>query len=47
MSATVHLSHTRRWGKPSLPSDTRAELELVDERRFSSGVVYLRHRTLV
>ena len=31
-------------GKPSLPSDTRAELELLDERRFSSGVVYLRYR---
>jgi dihydrofolate reductase len=31
-------------GKPALPSDVRAELELVDERRFPSGVVYLRHR---
>ena len=31
-------------GKPSLPSDTRAELELLDERRFSNGVVYLRYR---
>lgn len=31
-------------GKPALPSDTRAELELVDERRFTSGVVYLRYR---
>ena len=30
--------------KPALPRDTRAELELVDERRFSSGVVYLCHR---
>ena len=31
-------------GKPALPRDTRAELELVDERRFTSGVVYLRYR---
>jgi dihydrofolate reductase len=33
-------------GKPALPSDTRAELELLDERRFSNGVVYLRYRTI-
>jgi dihydrofolate reductase len=31
-------------GKPSLPIGTRAELELLDERRFGSGVVYLRYR---
>ncbi len=31
-------------GKPALPTDTRAELELVDERRFASGAVYLRYR---
>ena len=31
-------------GKPALPRDTRAQLELVDERRFTSGVVYLRYR---
>lgn len=31
-------------GKPALPSDTRADLELLDERRFSNGVVYLRYR---
>ena len=31
-------------GKPSLPSELRAELELLDERRFDNGVVYLRHR---
>jgi dihydrofolate reductase len=31
-------------GKPALPTDdTRAELELVDERRFTSGIVYLRY----
>ena len=31
-------------GKPALPRDLRAELELVDERRCAGGVVYLRHR---
>jgi dihydrofolate reductase len=31
-------------GKPALPHDTRLELELLDERRFNNGVVYLRHR---
>jgi dihydrofolate reductase len=31
-------------GKPSLPRDTRVDLELLDERRFSSGVVYVRYR---
>ncbi len=31
-------------GKPSLPRDTRAHLELLDERRFGNGVVYLRYR---
>ncbi len=33
-------------GKPSLPGDTRTELELLDERRFGNGAVYLRYRTL-
>jgi dihydrofolate reductase len=33
-------------GKPALPSDTRAELELLDDRRLSNGVVYLRYRML-
>ena len=33
----------RRGGKPALPSK-RAELELLDDRRLSNGVVYLRHR---
>ena len=32
-------------GKPGLPRDVRLDLELVDERRFANGVVYLRHRT--
>ncbi|HEY5171546.1 MAG TPA: dihydrofolate reductase family protein [Acidimicrobiia bacterium] len=31
-------------GKPSLPRDMRANLELLDERRFSNGVVYVRYR---
>jgi dihydrofolate reductase len=31
-------------GKRALPAGVRAELELIDERRFRSGVVYLRHR---
>jgi dihydrofolate reductase len=31
-------------GKPALPSDTCAELELLDDRRLSNGVMYLRYR---
>ena len=31
-------------GKPSLPRDMRADLELLDTRRFSNGVVYVRYR---
>lgn len=31
---------------PALPTDTRAELELLDERRFGNGVVHLRYRPL-
>lgn len=31
-------------GKPALPSGVRIDLELVDERRFASGVVHLHHR---
>ena len=30
-------------GKPSLPGDVRLELELLDERRFAGGVVFLRY----
>lgn len=30
-------------GLPALPSDARVNLDLVDERRFASGVVYLRY----
>lgn len=32
-------------GKRALPDGVRAELELVDIRRFAAGTVYLRHRT--
>jgi dihydrofolate reductase len=31
-------------GKPALPSDTRFDLELLDHRRFSNGVLYLSYR---
>ena len=30
-------------GKPSLPAGVRAQLHLLDERRFGSGVIYLRY----
>jgi dihydrofolate reductase len=30
-------------GKPSLPDNVRLELELLEERRFGSGVVFLRY----
>jgi dihydrofolate reductase len=32
-------------GKKSLPDDVRVQLELLDENRFGSGVVYLHYRT--
>jgi len=32
-------------GTPALPDRVRWELELVDERRFGNGVVYLRYRS--
>jgi dihydrofolate reductase len=32
-------------GKRSLPDDVRVKLELLDERRFKGGVVYLHYRT--
>src|SRR5439155_18646231 len=31
-------------GKRALPNDARARLELLDERRFQSGAVFLRYR---
>jgi dihydrofolate reductase len=33
-------------GKPAWPTDTRADLELLDERRFGNGVLLLRYRPL-
>jgi dihydrofolate reductase len=30
-------------GKPALPKDARIQLELLDERRFPNGIVYLRY----
>jgi len=32
-------------GKAALPTGVQLDLELVDERRFASGVVHLHHRT--
>jgi len=32
-------------GKQSLPDNVRLELELLEERRFDSGVVFLHYRT--
>lgn len=32
-------------GKPALPANVRLRLELLDERRFGNGAVYLRYRT--
>ena len=34
-------------GKPALPRGERVDLELLDERRFGNGVVYLRYRVRV
>lgn len=34
-------------GKHALPDNVRAQLELLDERRFRNGVVYLRYRVSV
>ena len=33
-------------GKPALPAGIRTDLELLDEHRFESGVLYLRYRVL-
>jgi dihydrofolate reductase len=33
-------------GTPALPQRVRIKLELLDERRFAGGVVYLRYRTM-
>lgn len=32
-------------GKPSLPENVRIELELLEERRFGNGTIFLRYRT--
>jgi dihydrofolate reductase len=32
-------------GKPSLPDNVRLQLELLEERRFGNGTVFLRYRT--
>jgi dihydrofolate reductase len=32
-------------GKPSFPDNLRLPLELLEERRFGNGVVYVRYRT--
>ena len=31
-------------GTPALPLDTRLQLQLLEERRFSAGTVWLRYR---
>jgi dihydrofolate reductase len=31
-------------GKPAFAGNVRVQLELLDERRFAGGVIYLRHR---
>jgi dihydrofolate reductase len=33
-------------GKRSLPDDVRMKLELLEERRFEGGMVYLRYRVV-
>jgi len=33
-------------GKSALPGDLRLQLELLEERRFGNGTVYLRYRTM-
>ncbi len=35
----------QRHHKPSLPNDVRLDLELLSERRFRNGVVFLHYRT--
>ncbi len=33
-------------GNPALPLDLRLKLELLEDRRFGSGVIYLRYRVV-
>jgi len=37
-------AQARADGNSALPADVRLRLELLDERRFASGVIYLRYR---
>ena len=39
--APIHIG----GGKPAMPDNLRLELELLEERRFENGTVYLRYRT--
>ena len=39
------VPHVAGGGTRFLPDTVRLELELLDERRFGNGVVYLRYRT--
>lgn len=43
--STTSSSRQSWWeaGKRSLPDGARVQLELVDERRFGNGTVYLRY----
>jgi hypothetical protein len=41
----VRLAVVLGGGKHFLPNRARLQLELLDERRFGNGVVYLRYRT--
>jgi dihydrofolate reductase len=43
----VHPVLLGSGGKRALPDNVRAELELIDERRFGSGVVHLQYRIRV
>jgi dihydrofolate reductase len=39
----VVVPHVTGGGKPALPSGVRLSLELLDERRFANGTVFLRY----
>lgn len=40
------VMHRLGGRNPALPTDMRVDLKLIDEHRFSSGVVHLRYRIL-
>lgn len=46
LKAAAEGDLTVRGGKPVLPTEGRADLELLDERRFGNGVLLLRYRPL-